>query len=156
MSSSSKNTAEFKASVENYICISFEDSEAAKIAKAVETFPGAPIKKLHVTIVHSFDAAKDKVAMEKWNLVSKMIGQTVQVRVTRVKKAEKKLTAAEAILSDELRELVASKVPHISLRLEKGTKAVESRFVLPDDAIAWIDLEEEITLQGVIKQMGRQ
>lgn len=148
--------SEFKASVENYICISFEEQETQKLAQAVASLPGSPIKKLHVTIVHSFDAAKDAAAMEKWNLASKMVGQTVQVQVRRYKQAEKRLTAAEAILSDDLRQLVASNVPHISLRLEKGTKAVESRFVLPDEKIPWTDLKEEITIQGVVKQMGQK
>lgn len=154
--STSSSSAEFKASVEKYICISFDKSETEALAKAVESLPGKPIEKLHVTMVHSFDAAKDPVAMEKWNLVSKLVGQTVQVKVTRFKQQDKVLTAAEAILSDELRELVGSKVPHISLRLEKGIKAVESRFVLVDEKVAWTDLPKEIILKGVIKEMGRK
>lgn len=147
--------SEFKASVEKYICISFEDDETAKLARAVEHLPGTAIKKLHVTLVHSFDAAKDPLAMEKWKSAIDLVGQTVQVKVDRYKQVNKVLTAAEAILGDDIKELVASKVPHISLRLEKGIKAVESRFVLADEKHPWNDLKEEITLKGTIKLMGR-
>lgn len=126
----------FRASVDKFICIALDEESTKQLVEAVKDLPGAPIKSFHVTLVHSLDAAKSDEAMEMWNKALKLIGNDEKVTVQRYKSAKGCLTAAEAVLNVDLAALVASKVPHISLRLEKGHKAVESRFVLQDDDVA--------------------
>jgi hypothetical protein len=146
----------FRASVDRYICLALDGESTALLADAVKHLPGTPIKSLHVTIVHSLDAAKSDEAMQLWNRALKLLGQQEVVGVKRYKSAPGTLTAAEALLHVDLAALVASKVPHISLRLEKGHKAVESRFVLRDNAIPWSELPAPISVRGVIKLMEQQ
>lgn len=146
----------FRASVDRYICLALDGESTDLLADAVKHLPGTPIKSLHVTIVHSFDAAKSDEAMQLWNRALKLLGQQEVVGVKRYKSAPGTLTAAEALLHVDLAALVASKVPHISLRLEKGHKAVESRFVLRDNAIPWSELPAPISVRGVIKLVEQQ
>ena len=94
--------------------------------------------------------------MELWNRAISLVGNKEKIVVKRYKSAPGVLTCAEAIVSVDLEPLIASKVPHISLRLEKGHKAVESRFVISDKKIPWTDLDQEITLHGTIKLMGQR
>lgn len=153
-SDNSSSSSDFHASVEKYICLAIDEEDASKLADAVKHLPGTPIKKLHVTIVHSLDAAKRDDAMQMWNKALTLVDHQEEITVTRYKKAPGVLTAAEGTLKVDLAALVASKVPHVSLRLEKGHKAVESRLVIADDAVPWTNLDAPIVLHGVIKLMG--
>ena len=153
--SATHNEKNFKASVDRYICIELDEETTKPLAAAVEKLPGAPIKKLHVTIVHSLDAAKNTEAMKMWNDAIKLVGEEETVKVMRFKQEPGVLTAAEAILRPELADLVASRVPHISLRLEKGHKAVESRYTLSNEKVPMQTFENEFVLKGKIKMMGR-
>lgn len=152
----SKDENGFKASVDRYICISLDEKSTQDLVNTVKDLPGTPIKQLHVTIVHSLDASKNEDAMEMWNKAIKLVDNEETLTVVRYKQAPGRLTTAEALLSVDLAALVASKVPHISLRLEKGHKAVESREVIKDDTVDWTNLAVPIKVKGVIKLMGRQ
>lgn len=149
-------TDKFKVSVDRYICIELDENTTDELVKTVANLPGTPIKKLHVTIVHSIDAGKSPEAMKMWNQAIQWVGHAETIVVSRYKQHAGVLTAAEALLQPDLAQLVASKTPHISLRLEKGHKAVESRFTLQDDSVPWITMPQPVTLKGTIKLMGRQ
>lgn len=135
---------------QRYISIMLDEQSSEQVATLAASDSGSPVARPHVTLVHSLDTMRED-GFERWVDAARSVrGAEVPLLVHRYKRAAGRLVVAEAMVPDEIAALVCSGVPHVTLKVQKGTKAHESKDVLRDDAISFIDLHEPLRLRGTV------
>lgn len=127
-----------------YIGIVLDDQSRERLTDLLEKYPGRTIAH-HVTLMHCHDFHRNP---SHWIELHQKLGMNEQMTITRIKYAPGRLTTAETKL-DFLQDDVFSKVPHLTMKLEKS-RAVQSIDVLKDGKIPWIELDKTIQLQGIV------